>query len=179
MQPTQKCFVQRKEDVVRTWYHVDAEPEILGRLAARIAVILMGKHKPTYTPYVDCGDFVVVTNASKVRVTGNKVDEKMYFHHTGYLGHLRSHSLHWMLEHKPDQVIRRAVRLMLPKSKLGRQMLRKLKVYAGAEHPHGAQAPEPLPVRVRGAAAAASSGGSAVERRSAGAPPPSHATKRG
>ncbi len=136
--------MQRKEDVVQEWYHIDAQQEVLGRMATRIARVLMGKHKPSYTPHVDCGDFVVVTNASKVKVTGKKLDQKLYYYHTGYVGGLRSHNLSWMLNNKPEQVIRLAVRRMLPKNRLARQMLRKLKVYAGAEHPHQAQKPKGL-----------------------------------
>ncbi len=140
----QKTFMQRKEDVVRDWYHVDAEKEILGRMASDIAVILMGKNKPTYTPHVDCGDFVVVTNAQKVRVTGRKREKKLYYHHTGYIGGLKSRTMGQMLENKPEEVIRLAVRRMLPKNKLGRKMLRKLKVYRGPEHENGAQNPKTI-----------------------------------
>ncbi|MEC9475929.1 MAG: 50S ribosomal protein L13 [Planctomycetota bacterium] len=137
----QRSFVQRKEDVLRKWYHVDASEEILGRMAVKIAQILMGKDKPTYTPHVDCGDFVVVTNARQVRTSGNKVQQKLYYYHTGYLGGLKSNNLEWMLEHKPEQVIRLAVRRMLPKSRLGRKMLTKLKVFADDQHSMEAQQP--------------------------------------
>ena len=137
----QRSFVQRKEDVIRKWYHVDASEEILGRMAVEIASILMGKNKPTYTPHVDCGDFIVVTNAQKVQTTGAKVAKKLYYYHTGYLGGLKSNTLQWMLENKPEEVIRLAVRRMLPKSRLGRKMLTKLKVFAGEDHTLAAQQP--------------------------------------
>lgn len=137
----QRSFVQRKEDVIRKWYHVDASEEILGRMAVEIASILMGKNKPTYTPHVDCGDFIVVTNAQKVQTTGAKVEKKLYYYHTGYLGGLKSNTLQWMLENKPEEVIRLAVRRMLPKSRLGRKMLTKLKVFAGEDHTLAAQQP--------------------------------------
>ena len=140
----QKTFMQKKEDVTRDWYHVDAEGETLGRMAAEIARILMGKNKPTYTAHVDGGDFVVVTNAEKVRVTGQKEEKKLYRYYTGYIGGLRTNNLEWMRANKPEQVIRLAVRRMLPKSKLGKQMLTKLKVYAGAEHNNGAQQPKTI-----------------------------------
>ena len=138
----QKTFSQNPADVSRQWYLVDADQEVLGRMAVRIATILMGKNKPTYTPHVDTGDFVVVTNAEKVGLSGNKRAQKLYHYHTGYIGGLRSHNLDWMLKHKPAQVIQLAVRRMLPKTKLGRKMLKKLKVYAGPEHPHEAQSPQ-------------------------------------
>jgi len=137
----QRSFVQRKEDVVRKWYLVDASEEILGRMATEIAQILMGKNKPAYTPHVDCGDFVVVTNARQVLTTGKKVEQKQYYSHTGYLGGLKSKTLEWMLEHKPEEVIRLAVRRMLPKSRLGRKMLTKLKVFPGEKHTMEAQQP--------------------------------------
>ncbi len=135
----QKTFIQRKEDVVRQWYHVDASEEILGHMAVKIARILMGKNKPTYTPHVDGGDFVVVTNAREIQVTGQKREKKVYRYHTGYMGGLKSNTLEWMLEKKPEEVIRLAVRRMLPKSRLGRKMLSKLKVFAGPEHTLQAQ----------------------------------------
>lgn len=138
----QKSFRQHRDDVIHDWYVVDAEKERLGRMAVGIATLLMGKHKPTYTPYLDCGDFVVVTNAAKVGVTGNKREQKLYRFHTGYLGGLRSHNLASMLERKPELVIREAVKCMLPKGRLGRKLIRKLKVYAGSEHKHAAQCPK-------------------------------------
>ena len=137
----QRSFVQRKEDVIRKWYHVDASEEILGRMAVEVASILMGKNKPTYTPHVDCGDFVVVTNARKIQTTGDKVEQKLYRYHTGYLGGLKSNNLRWMLDKKPEEVIRLAIRRMLPKTRLGRKMLSKLKVFAGEDHPLQAQQP--------------------------------------
>lgn len=142
--PAQRTFMQRNEEVVRDWYHIDAEKEILGRMASELAVILMGKNKPTYTPHVDCGDYVVVTNAEKVRVTGRKRQNKLYYHHTGYIGGLKSRNLEEMLERKPEEVIRLAVRRMLPKTKLGRKMLRKLKVVRGPEHDNVAQNPKTI-----------------------------------
>ena len=142
----QRTFMARQETVVREWHHVDVDGKTLGRVATRIAEILMGKHRPTYTPHVDTGDYVVVTNAEKVRLTGNKVEQKLYHYHTGYIGGLRTHNLQWMLDNKPELVIQLAVRRMLPKSKLGKQMLKKLKVHRGAEHPHGAQDPKPLEI---------------------------------
>ena len=137
----QKSFQQLTPDTERAWFLVDAEQEILGRMATRVARVLMGKHKPTYTPHTDTGDFVVVVNAEKVRVTGKKRLGKLYHYHTGYFGGLRTHNLAWMIEHHPDQVIRLAVKRMLPKSKLGRRMLKKLKVYSGPDHQHQAQNP--------------------------------------
>ncbi len=135
----QRTFIQRKEDVVRNWYQVDASQEILGHMAVEIASILMGKNKPTYTPHVDCGDFVVVTNAREIQVTGEKRAQKLYRYHTGYMGGLKSNNLEWMLDKKPEEVIRMAVRRMLPKTRLGRKMLSKLKVFAGPEHTLDAQ----------------------------------------
>ncbi|GAB4480566.1 MAG: 50S ribosomal protein L13 [Anaerolineae bacterium] len=134
----------RAEDVARKWYVVDADGKTLGRLASEIASILRGKHKPYFTPHVDCGDFVIVVNAEKIHVTGRRMDQKMYYQHSGYPGGLKSETLRSRLARKPETVIRQAVRLMLPKNTLGRQMLKKLKVYAGPEHPHAAQQPEPL-----------------------------------
>ncbi len=134
----------RNEDVTRTWYVVDATDQTLGRMASEIARILRGKHKPSFTPHVDVGDFVIVINAEKIHVTGNRLNDKMYYRHSGYPGGLRSASLKEMLAKKPEFVTREAIRGMLPKGPLGRQMLKKLKVYAGPEHPHEAQQPEPL-----------------------------------
>ena len=134
------------ETVERKWFVVDAEDLVLGRLSTRIAMVLRGKHKPTFSPHVDGGDFVIVTNAEKVKVTGNKSMQKVYYRHTGYPGGMRETLLKDMLEKHPDRVIRRAVWGMLPKGPLGRRQIKKLKVYAGAEHPHTAQKPEPLPL---------------------------------
>ena len=135
----------RPADVVRRWYVIDASEQVLGRLATRVATVLRGKHRPTYTPHVDTGDFVIVVNAEKVKLTGRKLDQKVYYRHTGYTGHLRSTTAGKLLAGPhADRVVRHAVRGMLPKNSLGRQMFRKLKVYAGAEHPHAAQRPEVL-----------------------------------
>jgi large subunit ribosomal protein L13 len=134
----------RKEDVKRDWYLVDATGKTLGRLASEIAKILMGKNKPTYTPHIDGGDFVVVVNAEKVFVTGKKLNQKIYYKHTGYFGHLKETTLKEMLEKKPEEVIRLAVRGMLPKNKLRDKRLKRLKVYAGPEHPHKSQNPKPI-----------------------------------
>ena len=135
----------RPADVVRRWYVIDASDQVLGRLATRVATVLRGKHRATYTPHVDTGDFVIIVNAEKVKLTGRKLDQKVYFRHTGYTGHLRSTTAGKLLAGPhADRVVRHAVRGMLPKNSLGRQMFRKLKVYAGAAHPHAAQRPEVL-----------------------------------
>ncbi len=139
-----KTFMQRKEDVQRDWYLVDATGKTLGRFASEIAKILMGKHKPTYTPHVDGGDFVVVVNAEKIFVTGKKLDKKIYYKHTLYPGGLKETPLRKMLQEKPEEVIRLAVRGMLPKNKLRDRRMKRLKVYAGPEHPHKAQNPKPI-----------------------------------
>ncbi|RUM43570.1 MAG: 50S ribosomal protein L13 [Desulfurobacterium sp.] len=139
-----KTFMLRKEDVQREWYVVDATGKTLGRLASEIAKILIGKHKPNYTPHVDNGDFVIVVNAEKIHVTGKKLEKKIYYKHTGYMGHLKETTLKEMLQKKPEEVIRLAVRGMLPKNKLRKRRMKRLKVYAGPEHPHAAQNPKPL-----------------------------------
>ncbi|RUM88934.1 MAG: 50S ribosomal protein L13 [Thermovibrio sp.] len=139
-----KTFMQRKEDVQREWYVVDATGKTLGRLASEIAKILIGKHKPAYTPHVDGGDFVVVINAEKIHATGRKFDKKVYYWHTGYPGGLKKATLRELLQKKPEEVIRLAVRGMLPKNKLRDRRMKRLKVYAGPEHPHKAQNPKPL-----------------------------------
>ncbi len=139
-----KTYSAKPHEVERTWYLVDATDQTLGRLASRIAKILCGKHKPCYTPHVDCGDYVIVINADKVHVTGKKLGDKIYHRHSGYLGGLTSIPLERMLERHPTRVIEMAVKGMLPKNKLARHMLKKLRVYAGADHPHEAQQPEPL-----------------------------------
>jgi large subunit ribosomal protein L13 len=139
-----RTFTQKQEEIARNWYVVDAEGETLGRLASRIAPILKGKHKPVYTPHLDCGDYVIIVNAEKVRVTGRKMDQKFYYRHSGYPGGLRSISLKDQLAKHPERVLQAAIRGMLPKNKLGRRMLKKLKVYAGDSHPHQAQQPRPL-----------------------------------
>ncbi|MEJ2602400.1 MAG: 50S ribosomal protein L13 [Gammaproteobacteria bacterium] len=136
-----KTFSAKPDEVRRDWYVVDATGKTLGRLAAELARRLRGKHKPDYTPHVDTGDYLIVVNAEKIRVTGNKLKDKMYHHHTGYIGNLKSRSLEQMLEKAPERVIHSAVKGMLPKNSLGRKMLGKLKVYAGPEHQHGAQQP--------------------------------------
>ncbi len=139
-----KTYVTKPADVERAWYVVDAEGQTLGRLATRIATILRGKHKPTYSPSVDCGDFVVVINADKIAVTGNRLDQKKYYRHSLYIGGLKEITLRDQLQKHPERVIELAVRGMLPKNTLGRKMFKKLKVYAGGEHPHQAQQPQPL-----------------------------------
>lgn len=132
--------------VSQRWLIVSAKDQVLGRLAARVAQILMGKHRPTYTPHVDTGDFVVVTDAAQIRVTGRKAEQKVYRHHTGFIGNLVERPYKQVLENDPAEVIQLAVRRMLPKTKMGRQMFSKLKVYAGSEHPHGAQKPEAVKI---------------------------------
>ena len=140
-----KTFSLRKEDVTHRWFVVDAAEQPLGRLASRVAQILRGKHKPTFTPHLNGGDCVVVVNAAKVKLTGRKLDQKQYFHHTGYMGHERFRPLKDMMRSHPERVIERAVWGMLPKTTLSRQKVKQmLKVYAGPEHPHAAQQPEPL-----------------------------------
>ena len=139
-----KSYMARPLEVERKWYVVDAEGRTLGRLATEIATILRGKNKPQYTPHVDTGDFVVVVNAEKVVVTGNKLDQKRYYRHSGYPGGLRSRTLREQLDRRPTEVLRTAVKGMLPKNRLARQQINKLKIYAGPDHPHEAQAPKPL-----------------------------------
>ncbi len=139
-----RTYVTKPEDIQRDWYVVDASGRTLGRLASEVAQVVRGKHKPTYSPSIDVGDYVIVVNADKVRVTGRKLDQKMYYRHSGYPGGLKQKSLRRMLEEHPTQVIEHAVRGMLPKNRLGRKMIKKLKVYAGSSHPHQAQQPEPL-----------------------------------
>lgn len=140
-------YMQKKEDVVRNWYVIDAEGISLGRLAAKVSNVLQGKHKPTYTPHVDCGDNVIVINAEKVNLTGNKLNDKIYYNHSGYTGGLRERTAKEMIEKYPVEMIERAVKGMLPKTRLGRQMYKKLFVYAGNEHPHAAQQPEVMEVK--------------------------------
>jgi large subunit ribosomal protein L13 len=141
-----KTWNAKAEDVERRWYVVDAEGETLGRLATRIADTLRGKRKPEYTPHVDTGDFVVVVNAEKISVTGNKRAEKLYHRHSGYPGGLKTRTLNDMLERRPEEVIRLAVKGMLPKNRLARKQITKLKVYAGPDHPHAAQKPQPMEI---------------------------------
>lgn len=139
-----KTYTVRAEDIERGWFLVNAEGKTLGRLASEIAKVLRGKHKPIYTPHLDCGDYVIVINADKVQVTGRKLDQKMYYRHSGYPGGIKSISLRNQLQKHPERVLEAAVRGMLPKNRLGRKMLKKLKVYAGDSHPHQAQQPEAL-----------------------------------
>jgi large subunit ribosomal protein L13 len=140
-----KTYSAKTSEIERQWYLVDAEGQTLGRLATRIADTLRGKRKPEFTPHVDTGDFVVVVNAEKIAVTGNKLQAKMYYRHSGYPGGLRKRTLAEQLDRRPTEVIRMAVKGMLPRNRLARQQLTKLKVYAGPEHPHEAQNPRPLP----------------------------------
>ena len=139
-----KTYVAKPTDRERNWLVVDADGRTLGRLATQIADALRGKRKPTYTPHVDTGDFVVVVNAEKIHVTGNKLDQKRYYRHSGYPGGLRERTLREQLDRRPEEVLRKAVKGMLPKNKLAAAQLRKLKIYAGPEHPHEAQNPRPL-----------------------------------
>jgi large subunit ribosomal protein L13 len=139
-----KTFVAKEVEVDKKWYLVDAENKVLGRLASQIAMRLRGKHKPIYTPHADTGDFIVVINAEKVSMTGGKLDQKVYYRHSGYVGGLKEVTAEKMLDKKPERVLRSAVKGMLPKTSLGRRQLKKLKIYSGSEHPHEAQKPENL-----------------------------------
>lgn len=139
-----KTYVAKKEEVKKDWYLIDAKDKVLGRLAVQIADILKGKNKVIYTPHVDTGDFVVVVNVNKMHFTGNKLLQKTYHRHSGYMGNAKSTTLEEMMTKHPERVLMHAVKGMLPKSKLGRQMLKKLKVYKGNEHPHQAQTPKPI-----------------------------------
>jgi large subunit ribosomal protein L13 len=141
-----KTFVAKEDDVAKKWYVVDAKDKVLGRLATQIAVRLRGKHKPVFTPHAETGDFVVVINADKVTLTGKKWDKKIYYHYTGYIGGLRQITAKKLLEKKPEDILRFAVKGMLPKNSLGRRQLKKLKIYVGADHPHEAQQPEILEI---------------------------------
>ena len=141
-----KTYSAKPGEVARDWYVVDAEGQTLGRLATRIADTLRGKTKPQYTPHVDTGDFVIVVNAEKIHVTGQKLDQKRYYRHSGYPGGIRSRTLREQLERRPTEVIRKAVKGMLPRNKLAARQIVKLKVYAGPDHPHEAQAPKTLEV---------------------------------
>ncbi len=140
-------YMQKKEEVVRDWYVIDAKDVVLGRLASHVANILRGKHKPTYTPNIDCGDYVIIVNASKVNLTGNKLTDKIYYDHSGYTGGLRERTAREMVENYPVEMVERAIKGMLPKTRLGRQMYKKLFVYAGEEHPHTAQQPKEMKVK--------------------------------
>ena len=139
-----KTQFAKKSDIDRKWYVVDAKDAVLGKLATKVAVYLRGKNKPVFTPNADTGDFIIVINAEKIRLTGNKVTDKVYYHHSGYIGGIKAKTAKELLEQKPEQIIEKAVWGMLPKNKLGRMMIKKLKVYRGNEHPHQAQTPEIL-----------------------------------
>jgi large subunit ribosomal protein L13 len=142
-----KSYMARPLEVERKWYVIDAEGRILGRLASEIAKVLRGKNKPQYTPHVDVGDFVVVVNADRVVVTGKKAEQKVYRRHSGYPGGLKTRSYEQMMERRPEEILRKAVYGMMPKNRLARQQMRKLKIYAGPEHPHAAQNPQRLEVK--------------------------------
>jgi large subunit ribosomal protein L13 len=139
-----KTFSAKPDEIERKWFVVDAQGQTLGRLATQVATVLRGKHKPIYTPHVDCGDYVIVVNADKIHVTGQKLDDKIYYRHSNYPGGLKQVTLRRQLQTHPERVIEAAVRGMLPKNRLGRKMFKKLKVYAGPDHPHQAQQPESL-----------------------------------
>ena len=139
-----KTQFAKKSDIDRKWYVVDAKDIVLGKLAVKVAVHLRGKNKPVFTPNSDTGDFIIVINADKIKLTGNKVNDKVYYHHSGYIGGIKAKSAKELLENKPETIIEKAVWGMLPKNRLGRAMIKKLKVYRGAEHPHQAQTPEIL-----------------------------------
>jgi len=139
-----KTQFAKKSDIDRKWYVVDAKDAVLGKLATKVAVYLRGKNKPVFTPNADTGDFIIVINAEKIKLTGNKVTDKVYYHHSGYIGGIKAQTAKELLEKKPEQIIEKAVWGMLPKNKLGRMMIKKLKVYRGNEHPHQAQTPEIL-----------------------------------
>jgi len=141
-----KTYVAKEQEISKKWYLVDAKDRVLGRLATQIAMRLRGKHKPIFTPHADTGDFIVVINANKVMLTGRKWDKKIYYRHTGYIGGLKEISAKKLLEKKPEDILRFAVRGMLPKNSLGRRQLKKLKIYSGSEHPHEAQQLEKLEI---------------------------------
>jgi large subunit ribosomal protein L13 len=141
-----KTFHARKEDIAKTWYLIDANGKVLGRLASKIARILRGKDKAIFSPHLDTGDFVIVVNAEKIRLTGDKLKGKVYYHHSGYPGGLKTITAEKLLAKKPEELLRRAVKGMLPKNRLGRKVFKKLKVYAGPDHPHEAQQPEQIQV---------------------------------
>ena len=142
-----KSYMQKKETVERKWFVIDAEGQVLGRVAAKAAHILRGKHKATYTPHIDCGDYIIIINAEKAVLTGNKLEDKMYYNHSMYPGGLRVRSAKVMKEQYPVEMVERAVKGMLPHNRLGRQMYKKLFVYAGSEHPHAAQKPEVMEIK--------------------------------
>ena len=142
-----KSFVAKPADIQRNWYVIDADGQILGRMASQVAMILRGKHKPIYTPHVDCGDNIIIINAGKVVLTGDKLDKKVYQRHSGYVGGLKTISYRRMLEEKPELMVYEAVEGMLPKNSLGRQMIKKLHIYAGSEHDQAAQMPEKYEIK--------------------------------
>ncbi len=141
-----KTFIAKEQEIQKKWFLVDAENRVLGRLATQIAIRLRGKHKPVFTPHADTGDFIVVINAEKVTLTGTKLDNKIYYRHSGYIGGLKKITARRLLEEKPEEVLRLAVKRMLPKNSLGRRQLKKLKIYRGIDHPHQAQHPEVLEI---------------------------------
>lgn len=141
-----KTYSPKPSEIEREWYLVDATDQVLGRMATEIAHVLRGKHKPQFAPHMDTGDFVIVLNAEKIKVSGKKMEQKIYYRHTGYLGGLKHENLETLLKRRPEEAVYRAVKGMLPKNTLGRAMLKKLKVYAGGEHPHTAQVPKKLEV---------------------------------
>ena len=142
-----KSYMQKKETVERNWYVIDATDVTLGRLASKVAHMLRGKHKATYTPHIDCGDYIIITNASKVKLTGDKLNKKLYYNHSGYTGGLRTRTAKEMVSKYPVEMVETAIRGMLPNGRLGRQMYKKLFVYEGETHPHMAQKPEVLEVK--------------------------------
>ncbi len=139
-----QTYLAKNDEVPRKWFIVDATDQVLGRLSTRLAMMLMGKHKPEYTPHHDVGDYIVVTNVERIALTGSKIDQKVFQTFSGHPSGRKTYPYRWMLEHKPQVLLERSVRRMLPKNKLGEQMIKKLKVYRGAEHPHQAQQPQPL-----------------------------------
>lgn len=142
-----KTYMATPSTIERKWYVVDAQNQTLGRLATEVATVLRGKHKPQYTPHLDTGDYVIVINADKIKVTGNKEEKKMYYRHTGYTGHLKSFTYQEIMDKFPDRIIKYAVKGMIPHNKLAREILTKLHIYAGSEHPHQAQKPEVLEIK--------------------------------
>ena len=144
-----KTPLPKVNEIQKKWFVVDASGKVLGRLATQLATRLRGKHRPDFTPHLDTGDFIIVVNAEKVKLTGSKLDQKLYHRHSGYLGGLKSVNARTMLEKKPEDVIRLAVKRMMPKNKLARQQMKKLKIYKGSKHPHQAQMPEPLEIVTR------------------------------
>ncbi len=142
-----KTYSAKPGEVQQDWHLIDMDGQVLGRAATRIANVLRGKTKPEFTPHADCGDFVIVINAAKVKLTGNKLDDKMYYRHSGHIGHLKQENARKLMERKPDEIIRHAVKGMLPKNDLGKKLIKKLKIYADAQHPHDAQKPKTLKIK--------------------------------